>query len=165
MWRAAHPSWAVIEQQLMSRVNSIMTAPTTPDVLTARVAANLAIKPVESIASVFLAQIIDYTLQVIIIYYYFSDVDECKNRNICGANAKCVNSNGGYQCDCKNGYEKIEQSPKSRCKDANECLFGRFPCGANAKCINTDGGYKCLCKDGFVGNATIGCKCKSIEKL
>lgn len=67
IWPAAHQSWAVIEQQLMSRVNSIMTALTTPDVLTARVAANLAIKRVESIASVFLPQIIDCTLEVIII--------------------------------------------------------------------------------------------------
>jgi hypothetical protein len=67
MWRAAHPSWAVIGQQLMSRVNSIMTALTTLVVLTARVAANLDIKQVESIALVFLAQIIDCTLEVIII--------------------------------------------------------------------------------------------------
>ena len=52
------------------------------------------------------------------------DVDECKNRNICGTNAKCVNTFGGYECDCKHGYEKIELTAKSRCRDTNECLFG-----------------------------------------
>ena len=88
------------------------------------------------------------------------DVDECKNRNLCGINAKCINSEGGYECECRPGYEKIELTAKSRCRDTNECVFGAFPCGQNTKCINTDGGFKCLCKDGFIGNATTGCKCE-----
>ena len=91
------------------------------------------------------------------------DVDECKNRNICGINAKCINADGGYECECRPGYEKIELNAKSRCRDTNECIFGPFPCGANSKCINTEGGHKCICKDGFIGNATIGCKCKLIN--
>lgn len=85
-------------------------------------------------------------------------MDECKTRNICGPNAKCYNSEGGYECECKPGFEKIDQSVKSKCRDINECLFGKFPCGENSKCINTDGGYNCACDDGFIGDANVGCK-------
>lgn len=87
------------------------------------------------------------------------DIDECKNKNICGNNAKCVNLHGSYQCECKQGYERIDQSFKSKCRDINECLFSKSPCGANSKCINTDGGHKCVCKEGFIGDPIAGCKC------
>ena len=34
------------------------------------------------------------------------DIDECKQTNICGANANCNNTYGSYDCLCKSGYEK-----------------------------------------------------------
>lgn len=148
-------TWAAKGLQWMCRAVSTMSALTMRDVLTKCADVRLDIKRAELTASVRLSQlseIVSHNCQRL-------DVDECKNKNICGNNAKCANLNGGYQCDCKSGYEKIDQTSKSKCRDTNECLFGKFPCGANARCINTDGGYKCVCKDGFVGNASLGCKC------
>ena len=40
------------------------------------------------------------------VYPWFSDVDECvDNRSLCG-DQKCVNTDGGYRCDCYPGYMK-----------------------------------------------------------
>ncbi|RWS29323.1 hypothetical protein B4U80_00125, partial [Leptotrombidium deliense] len=86
------------------------------------------------------------------------DVDECKTRNICGPYAKCYNFQGGYKCECKQGYEKIDHALSAKCRDINECLFTKSPCGPNSKCINSDGAYKCYCVDGFVGDPKQGCK-------
>lgn len=88
------------------------------------------------------------------------DVDECKNKHFCGQGARCVNTDGGFECLCKPGYEKINEDPKSKCRDRNECENGIYPCGPNTVCINGDGHYKCICKEGFIGNATLGCKCE-----
>ena len=35
--------------------------------------------------------------------YFFADVNECEN-NLCKNGATCVNLQGSYRCDCKNGY-------------------------------------------------------------
>jgi hypothetical protein len=33
------------------------------------------------------------------------DIDECSlNTNNCDNNAICINTNGSFTCDCKNGY-------------------------------------------------------------
>ena len=89
-----------------------------------------------------------------------TDVNECKNRNVCGNGAKCVNNNGGYECQCKPGFHKLDgDNPRAKCKDINECELSIYPCGANSICQNAEGHFKCLCKDGFIGNATLGCKC------
>ncbi|KAI2804698.1 hypothetical protein BLOT_003686 [Blomia tropicalis] len=94
------------------------------------------------------------------------DVNECKNRNVCGNGAKCVNNNGGYECQCKPGFHKLDgDNPRAKCKDINECELSIYPCGANSICQNAEGHFKCLCKDGFIGNATLGCKspCDGVE--
>ena len=46
------------------------------------------------------------------------DVDECKQANICGANAECVNSYGTYDCLCKSGFGKDG--------DVCKCKLGSF---------------------------------------
>lgn len=87
-------------------------------------------------------------------------MNECKNRNICGSGAKCLNTKGGYECQCKAGYQKVdERLPGSKCRDVNECDLTPAPCGLNAVCQNAEGHYRCLCKEGFIGNATLGCRC------
>lgn len=94
------------------------------------------------------------------------DVNECKNRNICGSGAKCLNTKGGYECQCKAGYQKVdERLPGSKCRDVNECDLTPAPCGLNAVCQNAEGHYRCLCKEGFIGNATLGCRspCDGVE--
>lgn len=69
-----------------------------------------------------LAYAVDYFLEAIcfllIFYDYYiiipnqpyliliSDVDECKKgSNRCDANALCMNTNGGYTCECKVGFQ------------------------------------------------------------
>ena len=35
----------------------------------------------------------------------FADVDECaESRSLCGDTMRCVNTDGGYQCDCYPGF-------------------------------------------------------------
>ena len=34
------------------------------------------------------------------------DIDECnEGTNLCDINAKCINTNGSYECICNSGYE------------------------------------------------------------
>ena len=35
-----------------------------------------------------------------------ADVDECDKANACGVGGECVNTMGGFSCDCKKGYVK-----------------------------------------------------------
>mgnify|MGYP000011637654 FL=1 len=94
------------------------------------------------------------------------DVDECQtNKNVCGKGATCNNLDGGYECHCESGYEKIQSSAKSKCQDIDECVQIPFPCGDNSVCINQDGHYKCSCKDGFLETGTFGCRspCDSVK--
>lgn len=36
--------------------------------------------------------------------YFLADVDECGFVNDCKVNSRCVNIQGGYNCECKEGY-------------------------------------------------------------
>ena len=38
-------------------------------------------------------------------FYFFLDVNECKVRNPCKNGASCVNSVGGYSCQCPGNYK------------------------------------------------------------
>lgn len=66
--------------------------------------------------------------------------------SLCGQNAQCVNTPGGYFCECPNGYAG---NPKVACTDIDECEARS--CGPNSQCKNTPGSYKCECKPGFKG--------------
>ena len=104
------------------------------------------------------------------------DIDECAVQGVCPDNAECVNNQGGFHCNCVNGYQG------DYCIDIDECN-STVTCHENAKCTNTDGSYICGCSDGFYGNGdwcfpgqcqdsycprnqkcisatTTGCKCK-----
>ena len=74
--------------------------------------------------------------------------------NPCSKGANCVNTPGGYTCNCSAGFSKL--SPQDECFDINECAKSNS-CGINAKCINVPGSYKCLCLQGFKGQAEIFC--------
>ena len=44
-----------------------------------------------------------------------SDVDECKRRTYtCSTNEDCINELGSYSCQCKQGFEMIDGTCKSR---------------------------------------------------
>lgn len=87
------------------------------------------------------------------------DVDECQFE-ICGLGFKCNNINGGYNCQCQLGYEKVSSNKHNssyECIDINECS-DTYACGPNAKCINLPGSFKCFCPQGFYGQGDLYCE-------
>uniref|UniRef100_A0A672QNP4 CD97 antigen-like n=1 Tax=Sinocyclocheilus grahami TaxID=75366 RepID=A0A672QNP4_SINGR len=72
----------------------------------------------------------------------------------CGPNAKCINSEGGYNCTCQTGYissngkEIFNSGQGVHCIDRNECDDSSF-CGKHATCHNTAGSFYCICAAGF----------------
>lgn len=90
----------------------------------------------------------------------FTDVDECSN-NPCPEGAKCINTDGGFTCECPTGYTNAG-SANGECLDINECGRGNA-CGINAKCINLPGSHKCLCPPGFSGKGDVFCESMSIN--
>ncbi|KAK6180960.1 hypothetical protein SNE40_008919 [Patella caerulea] len=74
-----------------------------------------------------------------------TDVDECQNQTICGtSSSQCVNVDGGYRCDCQDGYMK---DANGNCQDKDECVD--LPCALHEVCTNTIGNYTCTCPQGF----------------
>ena len=90
------------------------------------------------------------------LFFVSVDIDECEVKNKCGAEiATCRNTNGSYECICKNkGYEykKAERS----CVDIDECE--KKPCGENMDCQNSLGSYRCDCPSQYIkkGNICVG---------
>lgn len=79
------------------------------------------------------------------------DINECLQVNgnrapVCGQAAQCVNTPGGYFCQCPAGFSG---NPKVACLDIDECAA--HACGPNSQCRNAPGSYKCDCKPGYTG--------------
>lgn len=52
------------------------------------------------------------------IMYFFKDVDECSDSDgLCGFNASCNNTLGGFRCDCDLGYHHSASSTSCEGKD------------------------------------------------
>ena len=78
-------------------------------------------------------------------------MNECEsNQDNCDVKADCANTEGGFECTCRPGYE----GPGSSCSDINECETGDANCDSNADCVNKKGSYSCHCKDGYSGDGT-----------
>ncbi len=106
------------------------------------------------------------------------DIDECAEGRH-GCEQKCVNTNGGYECVCYDGFEKTP-SDSSRCQEKScnpkclpaqgicrkgvcECSYGfsGVACerdvdecedgrhGCEQLCINKHGSFECACREGF----------------
>lgn len=44
-------------------------------------------------------------LSLLVSLYIFADIDECSlNTDDCDTNANCVNTQGGFQCNCDDGF-------------------------------------------------------------
>ena len=122
-----------------------------------------------------------------LIQFYFNthlnilDIDEC-NGNACGNNAVCINTIGGYDCRCKEGFfgnpfvgcQELQIGP---CTDPATCKCNYdMPCPGDFTCVNErcidkcsdvqcgprsacqDGA--CVCPPGYSGNPndlTKGC--------
>lgn len=70
------------------------------------------------------------------------DFNDCTDERQCpGENFMCVNTVGGFQCVCEDGYRMTG----TLCVDVNECASA--PC--EHICTNTPGSYKCSCYDGY----------------
>lgn len=81
------------------------------------------------------------------------DFNDCKDERQCpGENFMCVNTVGGFQCVCKDGYRMTD----GQCVDVDECVS--FPC--EHRCDNSPGGYKCSCYDGYKADPKSPDKCK-----
>eukprot|EP01084_Bolivina_argentea_P180411 311702_1 len=78
------------------------------------------------------------------------DVDECAAQTYtCDTNAKCINTDGSYECACNPGFSGNGLS----CTDNNECADGSHTCDGHATCTNTQGSYQCECNGPrWVGN-------------
>ncbi|XP_036393771.1 adhesion G protein-coupled receptor E2-like [Megalops cyprinoides] len=81
-------------------------------------------------------------------------IDECKDTSVCGPNANCSNTVGGYSCSCDHGYRAppgvILTNSTYPCQDVDECRENPTICGSNATCSNTAGSFTCECKEGFI---------------
>ncbi|XP_071150207.1 fibrillin-2-like [Mytilus edulis] len=90
------------------------------------------------------------------------DANECVDTpDICQSNDKtCVNEDGGYECNCRSGYEKVSADDSVPCADINECSSATTNnCPATiSTCQNTDGGYTCRCNTGYQTKNSYECK-------
>ena len=79
------------------------------------------------------------------------DVDECQIDTI------CVNTPGGFQCDCIEGYRG---NGRTGCLPINKC--DEKPCGRYKECIPTGPGkHVCKCRPGYIA---IGDVCNDINE-
>ncbi|KAK0417494.1 hypothetical protein QR680_013044 [Steinernema hermaphroditum] len=88
------------------------------------------------------------------------DVDEClEDRHSCDpATSQCVNTLGGFRCECAPGFEGVGDV----CVDVDECQRGVSGCHPNAHCVNHIGSVGCHCAEGFTGD---GVDCQPIERI
>ncbi|KAG2490621.1 hypothetical protein HYH03_011013 [Edaphochlamys debaryana] len=68
----------------------------------------------------------------------------------CGLVATCVDTAGGYKCQCPRGFYFVNAT--KACVDVNECAYQ--PCKGTARCFNTNGSFSCVCPAGFSYNGT-----------
>ncbi|XP_078656045.1 uncharacterized protein LOC144902462 [Branchiostoma floridae x Branchiostoma belcheri] len=73
------------------------------------------------------------------------DINEC-NRYNGGCEHVCVNTDGSYRCDCRDGYQL---SGSMDCVDINECASS--PCRNGGTCRNLVPWYRCDCAPGWKG--------------
>ncbi|KAK5982346.1 hypothetical protein GCK32_013870, partial [Trichostrongylus colubriformis] len=87
------------------------------------------------------------------------DIDECaENRHNCDpASSQCINEDGGFKCECYEGYE----GTGGVCVDIDECERGVAGCHSMAMCINQPGSCGCKCVNGFTGDGT---QCNAMKR-
>merc|ERR1712110_458302 len=68
---------------------------------------------------------------------------------------------------CARGYELVEDTPYSWCRDIDECVeFSVDPCTEESFCNNLPGDYECICPSGYidVGSYYEGYQCENIDE-
>ena len=74
----------------------------------------------------------------------------------CHRDASCININGGYDCECNDGFV----GNGFHCTNVNECDAN--VCQTNTDCTDTIGSYECSCVDGY--NETDDGRCVDIDE-
>lgn len=41
----------------------------------------------------------------LLLFFFFSDINECMDINLCSNGATCINTEGSYKCRCPRGFE------------------------------------------------------------
>lgn len=81
------------------------------------------------------------------------DFNDCTDERQCpGENFMCMNTVGGFECVCKDGFKMSG----GLCVDVEECLSA--PC--EHICTNTPGSYSCSCYDGYKTDPKEPNRCK-----
>nr|XP_026486783.1 latent-transforming growth factor beta-binding protein 4-like isoform X1 [Vanessa tameamea] len=70
------------------------------------------------------------------------DVDECREgSHLCDQFQNCINTFGGHECRCKNGFEL--DSTSGSCVDVDECAMRLDNCAPGHHCLNVLGSFTC----------------------
>ena len=81
--------------------------------------------------------------------FYYNNLNDIYTWKKCNEmTSQCVNTIGGYKCECKSKFAKISDD----CVDVNECellSWKRLNCSINSECVNYNGGYECTCHKGY----------------
>lgn len=88
------------------------------------------------------------------------DIDECsQNPSICGDNTVCINTLGGYNCECVAGF--IGSPPRVGCRAPCEDV----KCGDYSYCKTDGADAYCICEDGWTFDPTdIGAGCIDVDE-
>ena len=55
--------------------------------------------------------LLKYMTIYICVFIHYADIDECSHGNYtCQENAECSNVMGGYECVCRDGYERTDNN-------------------------------------------------------
>uniref|UniRef100_A0A1I7W654 EGF-like domain-containing protein n=1 Tax=Heterorhabditis bacteriophora TaxID=37862 RepID=A0A1I7W654_HETBA len=86
------------------------------------------------------------------------NIDECfENKYTCPKNCICKDKTPGYDCVCKQGYERPEGANNTvPCTDINECLESNI-CPDGSICQNTQGSYLCQCLPPLIQHGNFDC--------
>ena len=99
------------------------------------------------------------------------DINECQKlggqdgHHCSSPNSVCINTDGSYECHCKDGFEEVEVAEdreKLICKPVDACMKGgQSVCTDHSTCVNTGPGtFKCVCDIGYEGEGQNHCKRK-----
>ena len=71
----------------------------------------------------------------------------------------CVNTAGGYKCDCQDGWTGDGTTDGTGCTDVDECeQTSPAVCGRHSECDNLPGTYECECEEGYMSPTENGKK-------
>ena len=77
--------------------------------------------------------------------YCENDINECTESAPCTNNGTCINSFGGYTCNCTFAWTGMN------CQEAVDfCESG--PCYHGSECQSTSTGFQCICSTGWSGS-------------